>query len=164
MTSTFLLKTEPSTYSFDDLERDKKTAWDGVRNHTAKLNLLKMKPGDQAFIYHSGDDKQVMGIATCVGAARPDPSDETGKFVCVDLEVGRRLARPVTLAEFRAAGWDQFDLVRMSRLSCMPVPDDVRDWIVTAEQQPAAGPVKKAAKPKAKSKAVEPKAKVAEAK
>jgi predicted RNA-binding protein with PUA-like domain len=134
--ATFLLKTEPSTYSLDDLARDGRTAWDGVRNHLAKTHLLAMQVGDEAFIYHSVDEKRVVGVARCVGAARPDPTDETGKFVCVDLEFVRKLARPVTLAEFKAAGWDDFELVRMSRLSCMAMPEDVRAWVLAQEQRP----------------------------
>lgn len=131
--ATFLLKTEPETYSFDDLQRDGKTAWDGVRNHLAAIHLKTMQAGDEAFIYHSVSHKQVVGIARIQGPARPDPSDPTGRFVCVDLEPVRKLKRPVTLAEFKSAGWSSFDLVRMSRLSVMPVPDDVRDWILSQE-------------------------------
>lgn len=141
MVSTFLLKSEPSTYSIDDLERDGRTTWDGVRNHTAKLVLQRAQLGDEAFIYHSNEDKQVVGVAKVVGAARPDPSDETGKFVCIDIAFERRMKRPVTLKEFKDAGLEQFDLVRMSRLSCMHVPDDVRAWLLAAEQQPAAAKV-----------------------
>lgn len=130
---SFLLKTEPGTYAFADLVRDGRTAWDGVRNHLAKRHLMAMEVGDEAFIYHSVSDKQVVGIAKVVGPARPDPTDPTGKFVCVDLEPVRPLKRPVTLAEFKAAGWDQFELVRTSRLSCMPVPEDVRAWLLAQE-------------------------------
>jgi predicted RNA-binding protein with PUA-like domain len=134
MSKTYLLKSEPETYSIDDLKRDKKTAWDGVRNHSAKLVLQTMEVGDEAFIYHSGDDKQVVGVAEVVGGPRPDPSDETGKFVCVDLRFVRKLKKPVTLKQFKEAGWNQFDLVRMSRLSCMHVPDDVKAWILEREK------------------------------
>ncbi|MEB3197964.1 MAG: EVE domain-containing protein [Candidatus Sericytochromatia bacterium] len=131
--ASFLLKTEPGTYSIDDLARDGKTAWDGVRNHLAKRHLEAMQVGDEAFIYHSVDEKRVVGVAECIGAARPDPSDETGKFVCVDLRFVRKLKRPVTLAEFKAAGWNEFELVRMSRLSCMPMPPEVRAWLLAQE-------------------------------
>lgn len=147
MAKCFLLKSEPFKYSIDDLARDGQTAWDGVRNHTAKLVLLKAEVGDEAFIYHSNEDKAVVGVAKVVGAARPDPSDETGTFVCIDLAFERRTKRPVTLKEFKDAGWDQFDLVRMSRLSCMHVPDDVRAWILEAER--AEGPAPVVTKPKA---------------
>ncbi|MFN3429888.1 MAG: EVE domain-containing protein [Candidatus Sericytochromatia bacterium] len=135
--ATFLLKTEPETYSYADLERDGQTAWDGVRNHLAMRYLRAMQPGDEAFIYHSVSDKQVVGIAQVVSPCRPDPKDESGKFDCLDIAPVRKLKRPVTLAEFKAAGWHDFDLVRMSRLSVMPVPDAVRDWILAAELEPA---------------------------
>ena len=135
--ATFLLKTEPETYSYADLERDGQTAWDGVRNHLAMRYLRAMQPGDEAFIYHSVSDKQVVGIAKVVSHCRPDPKDESGKFDCLDIAPVRKLKRPVTLAEFKAAGWHDFDLVRMSRLSVMPVPDAVREWILAAEQTPA---------------------------
>jgi predicted RNA-binding protein with PUA-like domain len=137
--ATFLLKTEPETYSYADLERDGQTAWDGVRNHLAMRHLRAMQPGDEAFIYHSVSDKQVVGIAKVVSPCRPDPKDASGKFDCLDIAPVRKLKRPVTLAEFKAAGWHDFDLVRMSRLSVMPVPDAVRDWILAAELEPAAG-------------------------
>lgn len=137
MSAYFLLKSEPTTYSIDDLERDGKTAWDGVRNHAAKLHLQAMQVGDTAYIYHSADVRAIVGVATCIGAARPDPTDETGKFVCVDLAYQRRMARPIALAEFKAAGMKDFDLVRQSRLSCMAVPPAVNDWIVAQEQAPA---------------------------
>ena len=133
----FLLKTEPGTYSYSDLERDGRTPWDGVRNHQAAIHLKAMQVGDEAFIYHSVSDKEVVGLAKVIGPARPDPTDPTGRFVCVDLAPVRRLARPVSLAEFKAAGWDEFALVRQSRLSCMAVPDEVREWILKAEAQPA---------------------------
>jgi predicted RNA-binding protein with PUA-like domain len=132
--ATFLLKTEPETYSYDDLVRDGRTPWDGVRNHQAAAVLKAMQVGDEAFIYHSVSDKQVVGLAKVVGPARIDPKDETGKFVCVDLAPLRKLKRPVTLAEFKAAGFSEFALVRQSRLSCMAVPDEVREWILAQER------------------------------
>ena len=133
MSGTFLLKTEPFKYSFNDLQRDGKTVWDGVRNHLAMRYLKAMAVGDEAFIYHSNEGKEIVGIARVTGAARPDPSDASNKFVCVDLEPVRALARPVTLEAFKAAGWHDFDLVRMSRLSVMVVPDEVRAWVLAQE-------------------------------
>lgn len=159
MPNTFLLKSEPTTYSIDDLQRDGKTAWDGVRNHAAKLVLQAMKVGDEAFVYHSGDEKQVVGVARCVGPARLDPSDETHTFVCVDLQFTRKLKRPVPLKAFKEAGWDEFPLVRQSRLSCMHCPADVKAWILAEEQAPGSGArpakssVAKTAKPTARPKA-----------
>jgi predicted RNA-binding protein with PUA-like domain len=133
MPQYFLLKTEPTTYSIDDLERDGRTAWDGVRNHLAKRHLQAMQVGDIALIYHSVDERRVVGLARVVGPARPDPTDASGKFVCVDLAFERRMHRPVTLAEFKAAGFEDFELVRMSRLSCMPVPAPIFDWVLAQE-------------------------------
>ncbi|MNY27339.1 EVE domain protein [compost metagenome] len=128
--ATYLLKTEPDTYSFDDLERDGRTGWDGVRNALAQRHLRAIAPDDELFIYHSGKERQIVGVAKALSGPIPDESDATGKSIKVDLAPVRRLARPVTLAQFKAAGWDQFDLVRMSRLSVMPVPDDVRSWVL----------------------------------
>lgn len=128
--ATFLLKTEPDTYSFTDLERDGETGWDGVRNALAQRHLRAIAPFDELFIYHSGKERQVVGLARALSGPLPDETDPAGKSVQVRLRPERRLARPVTLAAFKAAGWDAFDLVRLSRLSVMPVPDDVRDWIL----------------------------------
>lgn len=131
--ASFLLKTEPETYSFDDLERETRTGWDGVRNALAQRHLRAIAPGDELFIYHSGKERQVVGIAKALTGPMLDPTDGTGKSSKVELAFVRRLERPVTLAQFKAAGWDQFDLVRMSRLSVMPVPDDVRAWILAQQ-------------------------------
>ena len=121
----WLLKTEPSTYSYADLERDKRTTWDGVTNPTALKNLRAMKKGDLAFIYHSGE-KQIIGIAEVVSDSRPDPKKpKDTKLVVVDLRPLARLSRPVTLAEIKSrkefADWE---LVRISRLSVMPVSEE----------------------------------------
>lgn len=124
----FLLKTEPSTYSWDDLEREGRTAWDGVRNATAQINLKKIKPGDPLLIYHSGDVRAVVGLARAVGEPRPDPTDEKGKAYCVDIEKVRKLDKPVPLADFKAR-FPGFDLVRISRLSVMGVPEDVQEFL-----------------------------------
>lgn len=128
--ATYLLKTEPETYSYEDLERDGRTGWDGVRNALAQRHLRAIAPGDELYIYHSGKERRIVGLAEALTGPIPDETDPAGKSVKVDLSPVRRLAEPVTLAQFKAAGWDQFDLVRMSRLSVMPVPDDVRAWIL----------------------------------
>jgi predicted RNA-binding protein with PUA-like domain len=140
-----------------------------VRNHLAMRFLREMKPGDEAFIYHSVSDKEVVGIAQVLGNLRRDPKDETNTFDCIDIAPLRRLKRPVSLAEFKAAGWHDFDLVRMSRLSVMAVPDHIRDWLLATENQPAdttkpAPRPKAAAKPKAATKAKAPVKKKAKAK
>src|SRR5262245_53807806 len=100
----WLLKTEPSTYSYDQLERDRKTTWDGVTNPVALRNLRAMKPGDEAFVYHTGDEKRIVGVAKVTRAAYPDPKSKDPKLVVVDLEPVERLTRPVTLAEVKADG------------------------------------------------------------
>jgi len=128
--ATFLLKTEPETYSYDDLAREGRTGWDGVRNALAQRHLRAIAPGDELFIYHSGKERRIVGVAKALTGPIPDTSDPSGKSAKIDLEPVRRLERPVTLAQFKDAGWTQFDLVRMSRLSVMPVPDDVRAWIL----------------------------------
>ena len=122
MLNYWLLKTEPGTYSFADLERDKRAVWDGVANALALKHLRSMKRGDLAFIYHTGDEKQIVGIAEVTGDPYPDPKENDPKLAVVDLKPRDRLPRPVTLAEIKAArGFQDFELVRMGRLSVMPV-------------------------------------------
>lgn len=123
-----LLKSDPETYSLDDLERDGTTAWDGVRNATAQIHLRTIRPGDELLIYHSGGERAVVGLARAVGSPRPDPTDPAGKASCVDIAFVRRLPRPVPLSDFKSR-FAQFDLVRISRLSVMPVPPDVEAWV-----------------------------------
>jgi predicted RNA-binding protein with PUA-like domain len=124
MANHWLLKTEPSTYSFGDLERDKRAVWDGVSNALALKHLRSMKRGDLAFIYHTGDEKQIVGIAEVTSDAYPDPKEKDARLVVVDLKPRERLARPVTLAEVKADGeFRDFELVRMGRLSVMPVSE-----------------------------------------
>ena len=122
MPNYWLLKTEPSTYSFADLERDGKAVWDGVTNPTALKHLRAMKKGDLAFIYHTGNEKQIVGIADIASNPYPDPKQKDAKLVVVDLKPSERLKRPMTLAEVKSrkefADWE---LVRIGRLSVMPV-------------------------------------------
>lgn len=118
----WLLKTEPGTYSYDTLEKDGKTVWDGVSNNLALQFIRQMKKGDLAFIYHSGDEKQIVGIAEITSNAYPDPKQKDGKLVVFDLKAKSKVKRPVTLAEIKADSFfADFHLVRMSRLSVMPV-------------------------------------------
>jgi len=122
MANHWLLKTEPSTYSYADLERDKKAVWDGVSNALALKHLRAMKKGDLAFIYHTGDEKQIVGVADVTSDAYPDPKEKDPRLVVVDLRPRERLPRAVTLAEVKAdAEFRDFELVRMGRLSVMPV-------------------------------------------
>jgi predicted RNA-binding protein with PUA-like domain len=127
MPNYWLLKTEPSTYSFAVLERDGKAVWDGVTNALALKHLREMKKGDLAYIYHTGNEKQIVGIAELISNPYPDPKQKDVKLVVVDLKPRDRLKRPVTLAEVKArktfADWE---LVRMGRLSVMPV--SVERW------------------------------------
>lgn len=120
----WLVKSEPSVYAFDQLVKDKRTHWDGIRNHQAALNLKAMKKGDRCFFYHSGEGKEIVGTAEVAAEARPDPKDETGKFVMVDLAAGKPLKKPVTLAAIKAdPKLKDFGLVRQGRLSVVPVSD-----------------------------------------
>src|SRR5262249_22338023 len=124
MATRWLFKTEPSVYSYQQLVKDKKTMWDGVANNLALKNLKDIKKGDQIFIYHTGDEKQAVGIARALGGAYPDPSKNDPKLLVVDIEPVKALAKPVTLAEVKAdKKLANFDLVRNSRLSIMKVND-----------------------------------------
>ncbi|HUI27628.1 MAG TPA: EVE domain-containing protein [Candidatus Kryptonia bacterium] len=122
MAGRWLLKTEPSAYSFARLQRDGRAVWDGVKNPVALKHLRAVQPGDQLLIYHTGDEKAVVGIAAALGPAYPDPKQKDPRLVVIDLAPAAALPRPVTLAEIKAspkfAGWD---LVRLPRLSVMPV-------------------------------------------
>jgi predicted RNA-binding protein with PUA-like domain len=120
----WLFKEEPSNYSFDAFVKDRKTTWSGVRNPVAQRNLRSVKKGDHIFYYHTGDEKSVIGIAKALGDAYPDPDDPTGRAHVVDIGPVKKLARPVTLKEIKADPFfKDFDLVRISRLSVMPVSD-----------------------------------------
>jgi predicted RNA-binding protein with PUA-like domain len=121
----WLMKSEPASYSWDDLTRDGGTEWDGVRNNAARLHLKAMKAGDEAFFYHSMSDKAVVGIMRIAREAAPDPKD--GDWVSVRVEPVRPLPRPVTLAEIKAEPrLASMELIRQSRLSVAPVRDE--EW------------------------------------
>jgi predicted RNA-binding protein with PUA-like domain len=122
--SHWLVKTEPSTYSWDDLLRDGSTRWDGVRNALARNHLGAMKKGDHVLVYHSGDDKAAIGIAKVERVAYPDPTADDPRWLAVDLAALRPLAEPVTLATVKKdPKLKEMALVRQSRLSVMPVAD-----------------------------------------
>ena len=125
----WLMKSEPDVFSWDDLVKTgaKGEPWTGVRNHTAKLNLMKMRKGDLAFFYHTGDEKQVVGIIEIIKEAYPDKTDEKGVFVCVDTRAVEPFAKPVTLATIKAdAKLKSMVLAREPRLSVQPVTDE--EW------------------------------------
>lgn len=118
----WLIKSEPETYSIDDLKRDKTTSWTGIRNFQARNNLRLMKKGDLCLFYHSGKDKAVVGIAKVVGEAYPDTTAKEGDWVAVDVEFVEKLAVPVTLAEVKAnPSLKTMQLVTHSRLSTQVV-------------------------------------------
>lgn len=118
----WLLKSEPFKYSFAQLQKDKKTHWDGVRNYQAAANLRAMEKGDLAFFYHSNEGKEIVGIVKIARAAYSDPSDEAGKFVMVDIAYDAALKNPVTLAAIKAEpALKDLPLIRQSRLSVVPV-------------------------------------------
>jgi predicted RNA-binding protein with PUA-like domain len=123
----WLFKEEPTHYGFDALVKDKKTMWSGVKNPVAQKHLRSVKKGDRIFYYHTGDEKAVVGICKALGDAYTDPGDTSGKAAVVDVAPVEKLARPVTLKEIKAdASFKDFPLVRISRLSVMPVTDS--EW------------------------------------
>ena len=127
----WLFKEEPTHYSFDELVRDKRTVWSGVKNPLAQKHLHAVKKGDRIFYYHTGDEKSVVGIAKALGDAYADPEDNSARQAVVDVGPVKKLARPVTLASIKAdPSFNTFALVRISRLSVMPVSDVEWDAIV----------------------------------
>jgi predicted RNA-binding protein with PUA-like domain len=123
----WLVKSEPAKYSFDDLVRDGRTIWDGVRNNTAALHLKAMRAGDQVFYYHSQEGLAVVGIAEVVREAFIDPTDPAGRFVAVELAPVRPLPRPVTLAQMKAEpALADMAMLRLFRLSVSPVK--AKEW------------------------------------
>lgn len=125
----WLVKTEPDSYSWDDLVKDKKTVWDGVRNFQARSNLKKMEKGDTVFIYHTGDEKAVVGTAQVAKAGYPDPKD--AEWMVVELSAGKALKKPVSLAQIKSdKRLADMVLVRASRLSVQPVKPSEYDSII----------------------------------
>lgn len=119
----WILKTEPSTYSFADLQKAGRAVWDGVANPVALRNLREMAVGDEVLIYHTGDEKAVVGHAKVAKAAYPDPKQDDAKLVVVDLEAGKPLNTPVTLKAIKSdPAFADLALVRQGRLSVVPVP------------------------------------------
>ena len=122
--ANWLVKEEPEHYGYDALVRDGRTVWSGVKNPLAQKHLRSIRKGDRIFYYHTGKEKSVVAIAKAGSDAYTDPKDKEGKLAVVDVLPERKLARPVTLAEIKAdAAFAAFPLVRMSRLSVMPVSD-----------------------------------------
>ena len=120
----WLVKEEPENYAYDQLERDRSTVWAGVRNPLAQKHLRAIRRGDRIFYYHTGKEKAVVAMAKAASDAYPDPKDPSGRLFVVDITPDKKLPRPVTLSEIKAdAAFASFPLVRMSRLSVMPVTD-----------------------------------------
>jgi len=120
----WLFKEEPTHYSYDDLAKDRKTSWSGVKNPLAQKHLRSVRKGDRVFYYHTGDEKAIVGVMKATGDAYPDPADRSGKLYAVDVAPVQKLERPVTLAEVKAdRRFAEFPLTRISRLSVMPVTD-----------------------------------------
>jgi predicted RNA-binding protein with PUA-like domain len=122
MARHWILKTEPSTYGFPDLVRERRTRWEGVSNAVALKHLRSMLEGDDALIYHTGNEKSLIGLARIASAPYPDPARKDERLVVVDVEAGKPLPRPVSLAEIKAdPAFKDLGLVRLSRLSVVPV-------------------------------------------
>ena len=125
MANHWILKTDADTYPFDQLVRERRAVWDGVSNALALKHIRGMAKGDQVFIYHSGDEKALVGLASVVSDPYPDPKAKDPRLYVVDIEAGERLARPVALSEIKAdPAFAELGLVRMSRLSVIPVPPE----------------------------------------
>src|SRR5690606_4481653 len=123
----WLIKSEPFKYSWDQLVKDKKTVWDGVRNYAARLNLRAMKKGDLAFFYHSNEGTEIVGIARIVKEAYQDPTTDDERWVAVDVAAHKKLKKPVSLAQIKEEPrLAQMALVRLGRLSVQPVTDE--EW------------------------------------
>jgi len=134
----WLFKEEPTHYGYDELVKDKKAVWSGVKNPLAQKHLRSVKKGDRVFYYHTGDEKAVVAIAKALTDAYPDPADKSGKASVVDIGPVKKLPRPVTLAEIKAdTAFADFALVRISRLSVMPVSD--AEWMRIERMSGGAG-------------------------
>jgi len=120
----WLFKSDPETYSLSDLEREGKTVWDGVTNNLALKHLRSVRKGDSVLIYHTGEERAILGIAEVLRDAYPDPKRKDSRLVVVDIKAVKRLQRPVTLDEIKKqASLKDFALVRLPRLSVMPVSE-----------------------------------------
>jgi predicted RNA-binding protein with PUA-like domain len=129
----WLMKTEPDTFSWDDLIRDKKAGWDGVRNFQARTHLKNMKKGDEAFFYHTGDEKSIVGIAKVTKEHYPDPTDN--EWVAVEIVPVKKLKKSVTLAQIKAdKRLSNMVLVKASRLSVQPVKPEEFEMVLALSE------------------------------
>ena len=131
MVNYWLAKQEPTSYNFSSLKKEKKTVWDGVHNNLALKNIGKIKKGDKIFFYHSGKEKQVIGIMEVISNPYPNPEEDNKRFIVVDVKFNKQLKKPVTLEEIKKEKkYSNWDLLRISRLSVMPVPKQIWDFII----------------------------------
>jgi predicted RNA-binding protein with PUA-like domain len=122
----WLLKSEPDDYSYDDLKREGRAVWDGVANNLALKHIRQVQPGDEAFFYHTGKERAIVGVVRVETEAYPDPDEDDDRLVVFDVTAARRLSRPVTLKEIKEdEAFEGWELVRIPRLSVMPVPADL---------------------------------------
>lgn len=136
MVNYWLCKQEPSSYNLEQLEKDKITTWDGVHNNLALKHINQMKKGDMAFFYHSGDQKQIVGIMSIASSPYPNPEEKDKRYVTVDVKFKKRLSRPVTLSELKAKkAFQNWELLRISRLSVMPVPSRIWSEIIKMSEK-----------------------------
>lgn len=125
----WLIKSEPNTYSWDQLVKDQRTCWDGVRNYAARIHLRGMKKGDLAFFYHSNEGLEIVGIAKVIKEAYQDPTTQETAWVAVDVSPVKKLNKPVSLAQIKAdKRLSQIALIKLSRLSVQPITD--KEWEV----------------------------------
>jgi predicted RNA-binding protein with PUA-like domain len=136
MTNHWLCKQEPSTYNIEMLQKEKKTTWDGVHNNLALKHIKNMKKGDLAFFYHSGDEKAVAGIMEIASEPYPNPKEKDPRFVVVDVKFKEKLDRPVTLGQIKSnPKFKDWELLRISRLSVMPVSSQIWSEIIRISQK-----------------------------
>lgn len=135
--AAWLVKSDPDEYSAHDLERDGRTAWSGVRNPTAQQHLRAMAEGDEVLVYHTGDEREIVALARVAAAPYPEPGGPNERTVCVDLEFVRFLKTPIPLAAIKSdPAFSEFPLVRIGRLSVMPVkPDEWRGLLTLAGER-----------------------------
>ncbi len=136
--SYWLVKSEPSAYSWETLVKEKQTCWSGVRNYAARINLRAMKKGDEVLYYHSNEGVEIVGIAKVVKEAYPDPTTDDDRWVAVDIKAHKKLKKPVSLAQLKAdVRFANMDLVRLGRLSVGTVKPVEWEWVMKLAETPA---------------------------
>jgi len=138
MVNYWLAKQEPNGprgYNFETLKKDKTTIWDGIHNNLALKHMREMKDGDLVLFYHTGDERQAVGIMEVISKPYPNPKEENKRFIVVDVKYKKSLKRPITLAEIKKQKkFQNWELVRISRLSLMPVPKHIWDDLIVISQ------------------------------